>query len=247
MYMNIHIVVDGCYLMKSDTVFLMVVEFGPSRVTLFFSGCQFCHFFHILFEIGLYFWTLDKDFFCVFWVCAPTFNHFFVRSGVSHQNSWDRTIIGQLCPVSNFWSRRHLKKNKKSQKNQTNLFQIFPQNHLEPAQPNSFSKIELSRLNSNILSPRAILEKCFFWVEPAQPIIFFFWVELIEPYSSGSIQKKKRFVKGSVMGWETIRSRSGWTLAQCDWRVVATGLKPLRLPRARNSGPTPVARGWHRG
>ena len=59
--MNIHIVVDACYLMKcymmkcylmkSHTVFLMVVEFGPSRVTLFFSGFQFCHFFHILFGI----------------------------------------------------------------------------------------------------------------------------------------------------------------------------------------------------
>jgi len=51
-----------------------------------------------------------------------------------------------------------------------------------------------------------------------------------DPHNSGPIQLSR----GDV-GPKPSAAARPWTLAWCEWRAAAPGLKPLRLPRARNS------------
>jgi len=46
---------------------------------------------------------------------------------------------------------------------------------------------------------------------------------------------QERLNSKKIWGKSGFWALSVWTLADCEWRAAAPGLKPLRLPRARNS------------
>jgi len=57
---------------------------------------------------------------------------------------------------------------------------------------------------------------------------FFVLSYLNNPNYSGPIQ----WARGDV-GLKSSAAARPWTLAYCEWRAAAPGLKPLRLPRAQ--------------
>jgi len=75
-------------------------------------------------------------------------------------------------------------------------------------------------------------------VEPER----FFWVDLIQSRLNFSGLTCSR--AGSKIGGKgCLRRKSVWNLADCWWCVTASGLKPLRLPRAWSLG-TGEGGGW---